>query len=127
MLDLFGFYRRFVKNYSHNAKPLHDLTRNNSKFIWREEQEQSFQTLKQKLLQSPVLAYPRFDNQNRFQVDTDASDNAISAILSNNVNGVINPVCYAFRLLNDVERRASATEKELMAVIFALKLLMLSY
>jgi len=30
-------------------------------------------------------------------------------------------------LLNDVERRASATEKELMAVIFALKLLMLSY
>ncbi|GJX31983.1 putative reverse transcriptase domain-containing protein [Tanacetum coccineum] len=57
-LGLAGYYRRFIENFSKIAKPLTILTQKCKTFDWGEEQEWTFQTLKDKLCNAPVLALP---------------------------------------------------------------------
>ncbi|GJS19521.1 putative reverse transcriptase domain-containing protein [Tanacetum coccineum] len=57
-LGLTGYYRRFIKNFSKIAKPLTVLTQKSKTFDWGEEQENAFQTLKDKLCNAPVLSLP---------------------------------------------------------------------
>ncbi len=45
-LGFAGFYRRFIRNFSHLARPLNDLTRKNTPWSWTTECEQAFQALK---------------------------------------------------------------------------------
>ncbi|GJX37964.1 putative reverse transcriptase domain-containing protein [Tanacetum coccineum] len=57
-LGLVGYYRRFIENFSKLAKPLTVLTQKYKEYVWGEEQERAFQTLKDKLCNAPVLALP---------------------------------------------------------------------
>ncbi|GKD52171.1 putative reverse transcriptase domain-containing protein, partial [Tanacetum coccineum] len=57
-LGLAGYYRRFIKDFSKIAKPLTVLTQKSKTYNWGEEQENAFQTLKDKLCNAPVLALP---------------------------------------------------------------------
>ncbi|GBM47529.1 Retrovirus-related Pol polyprotein from transposon 297 [Araneus ventricosus] len=60
-LGLCTYYSRFVRNFSAIARPLYKLTEARSNFNWTEECEKSFNNLKQALITSPVLTYPRTD------------------------------------------------------------------
>ncbi|GBM75402.1 Transposon Ty3-I Gag-Pol polyprotein, partial [Araneus ventricosus] len=82
-LGLCTYYRRFVKNFSTIARPLHKLTEAKSNFNWTEECEKSFNSLKQALTSSPILTYPQTDKD--FILDTDASNEGIGAVLSQNI------------------------------------------
>ena len=63
------------------AKPLNRLaSKGVTDFQWEPEKEQSFQCLRQFILESPVLAYPDYSNE--FMVDTDASLDGAGAVLS---------------------------------------------
>ena len=77
---LAGYYRRFIKDFSKIAKPLYDLTKKNTKFVWGEKQEEAFETLKQKLCEALILQFPDFNK--KFTLTTDASDYAVGAVLS---------------------------------------------
>jgi hypothetical protein len=79
-LGLCSYYRRFIKSFSSIAKPLHILTEKNRVFYWTSEAEVAFQTLKNALITSPILAYP--DPHSEFILDTDASNFGIGAVLS---------------------------------------------
>ncbi|GKA50936.1 putative nucleotidyltransferase, ribonuclease H, partial [Tanacetum coccineum] len=57
-LELVGYYRRFIENFSKIAKPLTSLTQKNQKYEWGEKQEEAFQTLKDKLCNAPILSLP---------------------------------------------------------------------
>ncbi|GJZ75133.1 putative reverse transcriptase domain-containing protein [Tanacetum coccineum] len=57
-LELVGYYRRFIKNFSKIAKPLTVLTQKSKTFNWGEEQENAFQILKDKLCNAHVLTLP---------------------------------------------------------------------
>ena len=57
-LGLTGYYRRFIENFSKIAKPMTELLKKDTKFIWTEECEASFQELKKRLVTSPVLILP---------------------------------------------------------------------
>nr|XP_043625640.1 uncharacterized protein LOC122597071 [Erigeron canadensis] len=57
-LGLAGYYRRFIQGFSKIAVPLTQLTQKSREFIWGEEQEQAFQTLKNMLCEAPILALP---------------------------------------------------------------------
>ncbi|GJR39685.1 hypothetical protein Tco_1215369 [Tanacetum coccineum] len=58
-LGLAGYYRRFIEGFSLISKPLTKLTQKNKKYEWgKEEEEEAFQTLKQKLCSAPILALP---------------------------------------------------------------------
>ena len=78
-LGLSGFYRKFIKDVATIAKPLTNLLKKDEPFIWDNEQEIAFNTLKQKLCEYPILIFPDFTKP--FYICCDASDIAISAIL----------------------------------------------
>ncbi|GBN96200.1 Transposon Ty3-G Gag-Pol polyprotein [Araneus ventricosus] len=82
VLGLCTYYRRFVRNFSAIARPLHKLTEARSSFNWTEECEKSFSSLKQALITSPILTYPRTDKE--FILDTDASNEGTGAVPAKN-------------------------------------------
>ena len=57
-LGLGGYYRRFIENFSKIMKPMTELLKKESKYIWTEECEDSFQELKKRLVTTPVLILP---------------------------------------------------------------------
>jgi len=118
-LGLAGYYRKFIKDFSKIAKPLTKLIKKGEKFSWTAEQQNSFQLLKEKLTTAPVLNYPDF--QQEFLVTTDASDYAIGAVLSQGPVGQDRPIAYASRILCKAEQNYNTTEKELLAIVWAVK------
>ena len=82
-LGLTGYYRRFVKDYSSIARPLSNLTQDEAPFVWTGEEEEAFQTLKQKLCEYPVLTPP--DPDRPFAIFSDASLYAAGAVHSQRV------------------------------------------
>ncbi|GFQ89677.1 retrovirus-related Pol polyprotein from transposon 412, partial [Trichonephila clavata] len=76
---------RFVKGFSSIARPLHRLTENKQKFLWTDECEEAFNSLKAALTSSPILVYP--DPEKQFILDTDASHESVGAVLSQEING----------------------------------------
>ena len=115
-LGFCSYYRRFVRNFSHIARSLSNLTSKNVKFSWSEECQKAFDELKSKLHQSPVMAYPKKDCD--FILDTDASDQGIGAVLSQKQDGQEKVIAYGSRTLNKSEQRYCVTRKELLAVVF---------
>lgn len=118
-LGLCSYYRRFVKNFSNIAAPLHRLQRKDAPFVWTEEQETAFNQLKEALTTAPVLGMPREDGV--FKVDTDASSVGLGAVLSQDQDGREVVIAYSSRSLSRAERNYDVTKKELLAVVFALK------
>ncbi|GJW30227.1 putative reverse transcriptase domain-containing protein [Tanacetum coccineum] len=78
-LGLATYYRRFIEDFSKIAKPLTLLTQKSKTYDWGEEQENAFQTLKDKLCNAPVLALP--DGSKDFMVYYDASSLGLSCVL----------------------------------------------
>jgi hypothetical protein len=78
---LASFYRKFIRNFSGISTVMMDTFKKRHKcFHWTEEAEKSFNLLKQKITEQPVLALPDFTKV--FQVKCDASGFAIGAIMS---------------------------------------------
>ena len=119
-LGLAGYYRKFIHNFATLTYPLVELTKKGRPFCWTEVHDIAFSTLKSGLCSSPVLAFPVLDRQ--FVLQTDASDVGLGAILTQfDRNGHERVVSYASRTLSDSEKNYSATEKELLAVVFAVE------
>ena len=60
-IGLASYYRRYIQGFSNIAKPLHNLASKQAQFIWSDECDKTFNTLKTKFVQAPVLTYPQFD------------------------------------------------------------------
>ena len=119
-LGLTGYYRKFIPNYAALSAPLVALTKKGVKFAWENKHNLAFCTLKDKLCKAPILAYPKFDRP--FTLHTDASDIGIGAVLSQiDTSGKESVISYCSRSLSDREKNYSATEKEALAVIFAVE------
>lgn len=118
-LGLSGYYRRHIPQYAEIAKPLTHLTKKNQNFEWSADCDKAFLTLKQALVSEPLLVYPDFSKP--FILSTDASNQSVGAILSNVIDGNEHPICYASRQLSPCEKNYTTFEKELLAVIWAVK------
>lgn len=118
-LGLVGYYRRFIENFSHISKPLTSLLKKDVLFTWTPEQQKAFDLLKTKITTAPILQFPDFSKP--FVLTTDASNYAISAILSQGEVGKDLPISFASRTLNKAEGNYSTTEKECLAIIFGTK------
>lgn len=119
-LGLIGYYRRFIPQFAAMAKPLNNLTRKDVPFRWGVEQQEAFQNLKTTITSEPVLQYPDFV-KGQFLLTTDASNIALGAILSQGAVGKDKPIAYASRTLNKAESNYSTSEKELLAIVWAVK------
>ena len=114
-LGLAGYYRKFIQNFSSKAKQLTELTKDKTTFYWTSECEKSFKILKNELCSSPVLRYP--DYKKEFTLTTDASNKGLGAVLSQEGH----PCYYISRTLNKAEENYNTTEKELLAIVWAVK------
>ena len=119
-LELASYYRRFVRNFSQVARPLHLLTRKDVPFEWTPEYQQAFEQLKTLLTSSPVLTYPDFSKP--FILETDASGAGLGAVLAQRqTDGTVRPVAYASRSLQGPEHNYGITELEGIGVVWATK------
>ena len=114
-LGISGYYRRFIESYAKIAAPLTKLLKKGEEFKWTQAQEDSFNLLKSKLTQGPILSYPDFNKE--FQLTTDASGTGIGAILSQDDK----VISYASRTLNKAEIKYSTIEKECLAIVWAVR------
>ena len=113
-LGFANYHRQFIANFSEIAAPLYAVTGKN-KFKWGDEQQRSFDELREVLTKPPILAIPTRDDY--FILDTDASDVAVGAELSQVQNGRERTLAYASAVLNSEQRNYCTTRKELLAVV----------
>ncbi|GJT93174.1 putative reverse transcriptase domain-containing protein [Tanacetum coccineum] len=106
-LRLVWYYRRFIEDFSKIAKALTVLTQKSRTFDWGEEQENAFQTLKDKLCNAPVLALP--DGPKDFVVYCDASELGLGCVLIQ--RGKM--IAYASRRLKIHEKNYTTHDLEL--------------
>ena len=116
---LASYYRRHIRGFADIARPLHELTRKGRRFSWEGRQQQAFDKLKQCLVTAPVFSPPR--SEGAYILDTDASNEALGAVLHQEQDGDVKVIAYASRALSGPERSYCTTRKELAGVIFGLK------
>ncbi|KAJ9542442.1 hypothetical protein OSB04_028948 [Centaurea solstitialis] len=114
-----GFYRRFIQDFSKISRPLTKLLEKDAPFIFDEKCISAFETLKRHLTNAPIMVPPDWDQP--FEIMCDASDYAVGAVLGQRKNNYFQPICYASRTLNDAQENYTTTEKELLAVVFAIE------
>src|SRR5271154_5507148 len=119
-LGLATYYRKFVKDFSVTATPLTALLHKDKSYNWEKEQQSAFEQLKQHLVSAPVLILP--DPTKPFTVTTDASDFAIGAVLSQNHGKGDQPLAFESRKLSSAELNYPIHEKELLAIVHAIRL-----
>ena len=101
LLGLASYYQRYIKNFASIAFPLHHLTQKTILFSWTQECEDAFSSLKHRLLQSPVLMYPKFTSDAYpFVLQTDASAMGPGAVLEQGKQ----IIAYASRALTKPEK-----------------------
>ena len=116
-LGLAGYYRRYVKNFTAIAGPLHALTRKDAVFHWSTECQAAFDRLKTLLTTSPITAFPDFSQA--FRLYTDASTAGLGAILAQVRDGKERIIFCASRALNQAEKAYPATKLECLAIVWA--------
>ncbi|GFT90874.1 transposon Tf2-9 polyprotein [Trichonephila clavipes] len=109
-----GWYQKFIPRYADICEPLYQLKKKGAKFNWSGEAQDSFDQIKRTLTEAPILQLPNFSEQ--FNLFTDASGVGIGAVLQQNQK----PIAFASRTLNKAERNYTVTERECLAVIWAL-------
>ena len=114
-----GFYLRFIKDFSKIARPLTNLLAKNVPFDFNDECFKSWGKLKQELISAPIISAPNWAQP--FEIMCDASDFAIGAVLGQRIDNRQHVIYYSSRTLNDVQRNYTTTEKEFLAIVFALE------
>lgn len=120
-LGFANFYWRFIKDFAKHAKPLTILTQKEQPWIWEDTQEQAFNSLKEAFTSAPILKIP--DDINPFRLETDASDFATGAVLSqlDLEDDQYHPVAFYSKSLNVHEHNYEIYDKELLAIIRSLE------
>jgi transposase InsO family protein len=121
LLGLVSYYRKFIPNFAAITAPLTDLIRNGrpNQVVWDESCQKALSSVKQRLATSPVLQLPDFTKE--FIVRTDASDEGLGAVLLQEHDGQVFPVMYASRKLQPREKNYCTTEKECLAIVWAIQ------
>eukprot|EP00731_Ephydatia_muelleri_P037156 Em0403g5a len=107
-----------LKQAGLKIKPL-KLTEKGHVWHWSSDCDAAFLQLKERLVTSPILGYPVFNQP--FMVDTDASGEGLGAVLSQYVSGVERVIAFASRSLSKAERKYCATRREMLALVWAIK------
>ena len=99
-LGFANFYRRFIHNFSHTARPLNEL-KGKKEWKWEKEHQEAFEELKEKIMSQLVLSLPR--REGKFRVETDALGHAIGGVLSQEQDGKWKPIAFLSRTMQVAE------------------------
>ena len=116
-----NFYRRFIDGFSKICKPITDTTKesNGKNFVWSAACEEAFSKLRQRFTEAPILRH--FDPSLETQLETDASDFAIGAILSQQFLSRWHPCAFHSRKMAAAEINYEIHDKEMLAIVAAFK------
>lgn len=117
--DVQWFLVTGIPCFSERAAPLYALKQKNAKSEWTEQCQQAVKDIKQELMQAPVLITSDFSKPFTVQIDT--SDIGLGAVLTKNTEGEEHVVAFASCLLRGTERSYSVSEKEFLAVVWAVE------
>ena len=106
-----NFLSVFCPELQKLLKPIYDLTRKGRPFIWGNEQQDSFEEMKCRLIKPPVLHMP--NTTGRFHLYSDTSKFATGSALYQIQKGKPKLIAYASKKLPEVARNYSITELEL--------------
>ena len=121
-MGFFGYNRKFVKDYARIAKPLYALLNKDSKFVWTERCQESFDLLKQRIADSVTLCIPDVDDPDEsFHVTIDASNLGYGATLSQIRNGERRVCAYFSKAVPPYKKMWGATKLEFMAMFHAIE------
>lgn len=119
-LGLVNFVGQFIPNLATITEPLRNLTRKDTHFTWDSGQKAAFAELKEQLSSDIVLGY--YNVHDRTQVYADASPVGLGAVLIQfNKDGIPRVISYASKSLSDTEKRYCQTEKEALALVWAVE------
>ena len=114
-----NFYRPFIFQFSHIARPLNQLTKKDTPWEWGPKQQQAFETLQKRITSEPVLMQPKLEEP--FEIEVDASGYAVGAILiQRDKTGKRHPIAYFSATLTDAECNYDIYELEFYAIVRAL-------
>lgn len=119
LIGMASWYRRFIPNFADRIRPMTELLKKGKPFIWDEAQDNSLEEIKKILTSEPVLARPDFSRP--FVLQTDASSTGLGAVLTQQQDNQEKVIAYASRALTKAEINYSVTEKECLAVIWAVR------
>jgi hypothetical protein len=114
-LELVNYFRKFIEHYSEIAVPLTNLTKKSHPWVWTGRCQDAFELLKQKLTEAPLLCTP--DESLPYEIVTDAYDLGLGGVLLQEGH----PVAFESRKFNDAELNYQTTEKEIIAIVHALR------
>lgn len=116
-----SWYRRFIPQFSTLMAPITELLKGRKKkqtISWNEAASIAFQKIKEALVSAPILSSPDFTKP--FTIQCDASDTGLGGVLTQELDGDERAVAFASRSLTKTERNYSVTERECLAVVFAI-------
>ena len=118
-LGLVGYYRKFIPHFSHIAKPLHEFSHKDKAFVWESKHTEAVDKLKNAVLSPDCLAI--FDPDRETILTTDACEYALGATLNQVYEQGERPIAFISKILIAAEKNYAMWEKELFAVIWAIK------
>ena len=114
---LVGYYRKFIKKFAKIAKPLTLLTHQQANFEWTPTHHNTLLTLKESIIQAPILHYP--NPKKCYIVYTDTSNHACGAQLSQEHDGMEFPIAFLSQTFTDTQCKWSTTEQGAYDVYYA--------
>jgi hypothetical protein len=108
-----GYFRNFIKGYAQITTPMEKILKKDCHFHWSEECQQSFDTLKQKMVTAPILVFPDWSKE--FHVHVNASSISLGA------GYIDHPLAFASRKISTTEINYTTTEREGLAMVYALQ------
>ncbi|CAI6367348.1 unnamed protein product [Macrosiphum euphorbiae] len=116
VLGMINYCGRFIPNLAEKTKPLRNLITANRKWSWSTTEQTAFEELKESIVKNVSNAY--YDIHKQTELIVDAGPEGIAAILAQSPNKII--AC-ASKALNQVEKRYSQIEKEMLAAVWAVQ------
>ena len=115
-----SFYRKFIKGYGDIMKPLTNLFKKDVPFTWGPEQQNAFDTIRQKLVNAPILQLP--DINKRFYLTCDASSSGIGCVLQQKSDdGILLPISFASNVLSKTQQKWSSFQREFYSLVYYCK------
>ena len=116
LLSFLGFasyHRDHIDHFAERTRLLYELAHSKENFVWLHAHQEIFESIKEKLVSAPCLAYPAPTGV----FDTDASEKAIGAQLSQKQDGQLKVISYASNVLLPAQQKYCTTRKELLALV----------
>jgi len=114
-----GFYRRCIQDFSKKALPLSNLLQKDVDFIFDEGCKEAFDCLKKAPTATLIIQAP--DWTSSFELMCDASNYALGVVLAQRIDKQLKVIYYTSRTLDVAQANYTTTEKELLAIVFALE------